>query len=910
MMMWLRRILGGFNALFRKRQVERDLDDELRAYLEASIGDRIRAGMTRDDATRAATIEMGSFEAVKDQTRDAGWEAGLESIWQDVRHAVRTLRRSPGFSVVAILTLALGIGANTAIFQLADAVRLRPLPVEHPEQLVEVRMADPTRGRSGTFSGRRPLFTHALWEKLQQHREAFSGVVAWGAYPVNVSPQGEARFVQGLWVSGDFFSVFGVTPHLGRLLTSSDDRPGCGSPAAVLGHAFWRRQYGGEASAIGKSLMLDGHSFEIVGVAPQRFVGVEVGRAFDVATPLCAERILNPERSALDDPSWWWLTVIGRLAPGWSVERASSHLAAVSGEMFRNTVPPGLPPDVTSAYVASTLRAFPVPTGVSGTVREEYETPLAVLLAVAGVALLIASANIATLLLARATVREREIAVRLALGASRARIIRQLLTESVVLALAGAAAGMVLVRTLSEALVGLLHSSGFQFFAVTFDLNPNWRVLLFATVVTLTTCLLFGLAPAVLATRSPNGALVGAMTRTSTHARSRAGARSGLVVVQVALALVLVVTALLFVRTLHNLSTADSGFDPDGVAILLVDYQRARVPAERRLGLQAQLLDAVRAVPGVQGAAIVRMVPLTGESWTGPVVVGGVQHPTQAYFNRVSPAFFQTMRTAFVAGRDFTGDDSAGSRRVAIVNESFARELLGVADPIGSTFQMPARPGTRLPAFEVVGLVKDAKHTDLRAPFEPIAYFPVWQESRPLEYVSFVVRTASPSIAVTRSLTDAVSRIEPAAVVLMQSFRAQISDSLIRERLMAMLSGCFGAVAALLALLGLYGVVTYGVTQRGREIGIRMALGAQRSEVLTLVLGQSARLAIAGVALGLCAAAAATRYLEGMLFGLNPLDPGTFVLVSVAFLAVATVAAYVPARRATRLDPLDSLRCE
>ena len=545
-----------------------------------------------------------------------------------------------------------------------------------------------------------------------------------------------------------------------------------------------------------------------------------------------------------------------------------------------------------------------------GTVREEYETPLAVLLAVAGVVLLIASANIATLLLARATVREREVAVRLALGASRTRIVRQLVTESVVLAVTGAAVGMFFVQTLSESLVGLLHSRGFQFFAVAFDLSPNWRVLLFATAVTGVTCMLFGLAPALLATRPSNVGLVRTMTRTSTPARSRVSARSGLVVVQVALALVLVVTALLFARTLHNLRTSDTGFDPDGVVLLLVDYKLARIPVERRLQLEAQLLDGIRALPGVQAASSVRMVPLTGESWQGHIVLGGVEQQAEAYFNRVSPDFFQTMRTTLVAGRDFTADDSLNAPRVAIVNQSFARDVLRVSNPIGTTFQMPARPGAKPPSYEVVGLVRDAKHMGLRSPFEPLAYFPVTQEARPAEYVSLVVRSAAPSVALTRSMADAVSRVEPSAVILVQPLQSQISDSLVRERLMAMLSGGFGLVAALLALLGLYGVVSYGVTQRARELGIRMALGAERSEVLALVIRQGAWLAGAGVVLGLCAAAAATRYLEGMLFGLNPLDPATFVGVSVAFLVVATVAAYVPARRATKVDPLVALRCE
>jgi len=709
-------------------------------------------------------------------------------------------------------------------------------------------------------------------------------------------------------VSGDFFSVLGVTPHLGRLLASSDDRPGCGSPAAVLGYDFWRRQYGGDGTVIGKSLLLDGHPFEIVGVAPRRFTGLEVGRAFDVATPICAERILNPEQGALNDRAWWWLTVLGRLAPGWSVDRASNHLAAISPGIFQTTVAPGLPPDVAQAYVGSTLKAFPASTGVSGTVREDYETPLWVLLVVAGAVLIIASANIATLLLARATTREREIAVRLALGASRGRLIRQLLVESALLAVAGAVAGLFLSQTLSEGLVGLLRTSGFQFFGVTFNLDPNWRVLLFGTAVTLVTCVLFGVAPALLSTRASNGTLLRATARTRTDDRRPGRARGGLVVAQVALSLALVVTALLFARTLHNLTTVQSGFDLDGVTMAVVDYQRANVPAQSRLDFQSRLLDALRAAPGVQSAATVRFVPLTGESWIQNVVIDGVQHQKKIGFNRVSPAFFQTMGTPLVAGRDFTPTDTVDSRRVAIVNESFARTLVGGRNPIGSTFQMSAAPGATPPTFEVIGVVRDTKYTGLREPFEPIAFLPTTQERRPLEYVNTVLR-ASGGVT-TRTLTDAVSRVEPRAVVLVQSFRAQVADSLVRERLVAMLSGFFGAVAALLAMLGLYGVVSYGVTQRTREIGIRTALGAAPSAVLALVLRQSLLLTAIGVALGVGAAGLGTRYFEAMLFGLEPLDPATFMAVPCGFALLSAVAAYVPARRATRVDPLIALRQE
>jgi putative ABC transport system permease protein len=907
-MVLINRVTAGFRRLLRPARVEHEMDEELRQFLEVSIEQKVRDGMSREAATRAARLELGSAEAVKDQVRDIGWESRVEQLIQDVRYACRSLRKAPGLTVVAILTLTLGIGASTAIFQIEDAVRLRPLPVDHPEDLVEVRMANPDRGRMGTFAGRRPLFTNALWEELRARQQAFTGVIAWGAYPVNLSNHGEAQFAQGLWVSGDFFDVLGITPHLGRLLAPNDDRPGCGSPAAVLGYDFWRGHYGSDATVVGTSLLLDGHPFEIVGVAPRRFIGLEVGRTFDVATPICAERILNSEQSALSDKAWWWLTVIGRLAPGWSVERASNHLAAISPGVFQATAASGLPPDVAQAYLGSSLKAFPASTGVSGTVREDYETPLLVLLAVAGVVLIIASANIATLLLARATTRAREIAVRLALGASRGRVIRQLFAESVLLAAAGAVGGIFLSQILSEGLVGLLRTSGFQFFGVTFNLDPNWRVLLFGTAVTLVTCVLFGIAPALLATRSPDGALLWATTRPTTDSRRASRARSGLVVAQVALSLALAVMALLFTRTLHNLTTAQTGFDLDGVTMAVVDYQRARVAADRRLEFQTRLLDALRSVPGVQSTSSVRFVPLTGESWTQHVVIDGVRSQKQIGLNRVSPAFFQTMGTALIAGRDFSPADTADSQRVAIVSESFARIFVGSENPIGSTFQMSGTPGTTRATYEVVGVVRDTKYTNLREPFEPIAFFPASQERRPLEYVNVVVRASG---AVTAKLVaDAVGRIEPRAVVLVQSFRAQIADSLVGERLVAMLSGFFGGVATLLAMLGLYGVVSYGVTQRTREIGIRTALGAAPAAVLVLVLRRSLLLTAAGVAFGVCAAAAATRFFETMLFGLEPLDPFTFTAVPCGFALLAALASYVPARRATEVDPLVALRQE
>ena len=902
----LARILAGIRALATRRRRDDDLDAELQAYLDEATEHHIRAGMSRDAATRVARAAFGSVAAVKDHTRDAGWESTVEGLWQDVRYAIRALRRAPGFSITVFLTLTIAIGGNTAIFQLADAVRLRPLPVDSPNQLYEVHTTDPARGRMGAFSGRRPAFTYPLLEAFRQRQSAFSGIAAWGAYPVNVAPGNTAQFAQGVWVSGGFFETLGVTPHLGRLLTDADDRPGCGAAVAVLGYMFWKNSYQGDPGVLGRTMTLNRKPFEIVGVAPRGFVGLEVGRTFDVATPLCAERILNSESSALASRAWWWLAVVGRLAPGWTAARASAQLASISPEVFRETVPSGQDAGATADYLSSTLGAYPASTGVSGTVREEYTAPLGVLLALAMLVLLIAAANIATLLLARATARERDASVRLALGAPRGRLIRQLMMESVVLAVLGAAAGTLIAQPLSEGLVALLRSTGFQMFAIGFVLEPNWRVLAFSIGAGTTACLLFGMGPAILASRPTRSALVRGLSRSSTNARPHGRLRAGLVMAQIALAVVLVVAALLLTRTLRNLANGNHGLDVENVAGVVV--QHPEIPVERRRQAETQLLTAVRALPETQNAATVRMIPLSGESWTGHVLLGGVQHPKQSFFNRVSEGYFATLRTRFTAGRDFTATDDVDGPRVAIVNASFARELLGRTNAIGSTFALPPRPGTPVRPIEVVGMVEDAKHLGLRGPFEPMAFFPMAQLERPPEYVNLLVRVATPGGV--RVIAETIGRLEPQAVLLTLPLQAQVTDLTLRERLLAILSLAFAAAAALLAVLGLYGAVAYGITQRVQEIGIRMALGAGGTEILSAFLRHGLVLSGIGVGAGLVAAAISAPYLESLLYGLNPRDPAVFVAVAVVFPLVAIAAAYVPARRATKVDPLTALRCD
>ena len=470
---------------------------------------------------------------------------------------------------MAVLSLALGVGANTALFQLLDALRIRTLPVAHPEQLVEIRIQKP-KGREGGFTGRRPALTNPLWERIRDRQEAFSSVFAWDSPAFELSAGGESRTAEGLWVSGDFFQALEVRPLFGRVLASADDRRGCAAPPAVISYGFWQREYGGDPSALGRSLILDGHSYDIVGVTPPDFYGVEVGRAYDVAVPLCAEPFTRGARSVLDRTDSWSLAAIGRLKPGWSMERATAHLDALSPPIFKETLPIYRPEDA-QTYLNFRLGAFPAATGVSE-LRETYESPLWLLLATAGLVLLIACANLANLMLARATAREREIAVRLALGASRLRVARQLLAESALIAIAGAGAGALLAQWLSRVLVASLATERERVFV---EVSGDWRVFVFTALLAASTCLIFGLLPAIRATATSPGAAMKAGSRGSTDTREHFGLRRALVVAQVALSLVLVVGALLFVRSFQNLVTLDAGFAQENLVAATLDFRRS-----------------------------------------------------------------------------------------------------------------------------------------------------------------------------------------------------------------------------------------------------------------------------------------------------------------------------------------------
>ncbi|MGD0124896.1 MAG: ABC transporter permease [Terriglobia bacterium] len=910
-MRWLHKFPLRLRSLLLKSRVEDELSGELRFHLEKLIEEKVSRGMTAEEARYAALRELGGVEQIKEECRDMRRLSYLENFLQDVHFGLRQLRRSPGFAVVALLSLALGIGANTAIFQLLDAVRLRMLPVENPQQLAEVRLTN-LRGRLGSFFNWHPMLTNAIWEQIRANPEPFSGVAAWAPDGINLAPRGEVHLVRGIWVSGDLFNVLGVHPLLGRTFTKADDQLACGAgPGAVVSYSFWQRELGGEASAIGRSLTIDYHPVEVLGVTPADFFGLDVGHTFDVALPICSQPVLGGEDNYLDTKYDWWLTVIGRLKPGWTLEKATAYLGSTSPGIFEATLPSAYDAEHAKKYLAFKLAAYPAGSGISS-LRQSASDPLGLLLAITGLVLLIACANLANLMLARASAREREVAVRLALGATRRRLIRQLLAESLLLAVAGAGAGLLLAGALARFLTSFLST---RFNEVFLNLNPDWRVFAFTAGVASVATVLFGLMPALRATRIALGEAMKAGGRGLTADRQRFGLRRVLVISQVAFSLALIVVALLFTRSLRNLLTVDLGFQRTGVLVTNLDFTQLHLAA-RHLTFKRELLDRLRSTPGVESASDAAIVPISGSSSNRTVWLAG-SDPSQAkssWFNWVSPDFFKTMGTPLLAGRDFNDLDTPKSPRVAIVNEAFVRQFSTGANPLGKRIWQKAELGQPQVAYEIVGLAKNTKYQDLREDYPPLIYVPMSQlddcRGGCVDSDTILIRSNSSFASLIPRVKQAIAQANPDISIEFKSLRGMIHDQLIGERLMATLSGFFGVLAALLAVVGLYGVMSYMVARRTNEIGIRMTLGAGRGEITRMILREAAALLSVGLGVGLVLALAGARALGSVLFGLKAYDPLTLVAATALLAVVAVAASYLPARRATKVDPMVALRYE
>jgi predicted permease len=886
-MNWLKQI-------FSRRHLYNDLSDEMQQHLDEKIEDLVAGGMPRKEAAYAARREFGNVTLVEEDSRFVWRWPSIESFFADVRYALRTLRKTLGFTATVIVTLALGIGANTAIFMLLDAIRLRSLPVQDPQDLAEVRITDSGHQGMGINQQFGEL-TRPLWQEIRDHQQSFSGVFAWSVNLRYVGRGSEMRHFHELRVSGDFFRVLGIRPFRGRLLTPEDEGA-CPMTRAVVSYPYWQSELGGRDLSPAIKLVVDNELVEIIGVTPPGFYGMVVGQGFDIAIPYCQGK--DELRRDIFEVS-----VMGRLKPGVTTQRASAEMNALSPGIFEATVPPGRDTHWTETYKHFRLAAYPASTGVSS--LREYDHSLLLLLGIAGLVLLIACTNLTNLMLARASVRQREMAVRLALGASRARLIRQLLTESLLLAATGAALGVVLAQSFSQLLVWSFSTEGA---GVTLQTVTDWRALLFTVGVAAFTCVVFGIAPALRATRAEPISAMKAGGRGTTGGRERFSLQRLLVVAQVSVSLVLLVGALLFVRSFRNLMTFDPGMRESGITEAFLGFWQSNLPKERWADFQRELLDEVRSVPGVLNAATTTNAPLLGSSWEHGIRVRSQEGNSK--FTWVSPEYFETMGIPVVQGRSLTLEDTASSQRVALVNETFVRRYLSGANPIGHTLRTSPEPDYPATVYEIVGVIPDTKYNDLRGQTPPITFAPASQFPGQGPWTSVMIHSNLAPAEVAAAAKRVIAEKHPDVVTQFADFQREIRDGLVEERMMATLSGFFGPLAVLLAVVGLYGVISYIVAMRRNEIGIRMALGASRGDVIGIIVRQTLLLLALGVGVGVVLALAAVRSAASLLFGLQPNDPLTFAAASALLVTIALIASFLPARRASRVDPMVALRYE
>ena len=886
-----------------------ELDKELQFHIDSRIDDLIAEGLAPDEARRRARLEFGGMMQAKEAVRDLHFSSFVDGLRQDLRFAWRTLRATPVVTAVAILSLALGIGANTAMFSLVNGLLLRSLPVREPSRLVLLK----SRESEGY-----PEWSYPVWDEIRQRPELFESAAAWSPIArANVTVGGVTAKADGFLASGSFFDTLGVTALAGRTFSDRDDQPGGGpdGPVALISYGFWQRQFGADLAVIGRTLTLENVAFTIVGVTPPPFLGVDVGRAFDVVVPLNTEPLVNRSESRLFNPGPSWLDIVARLRSEQTLDTAMAAVRGVRAQVLDATVPQDLPPNLRDSYRQRPFSLAPAATGKSS-VRQRFERPLVTIMVVVVLVLMIACANIANLLLARATARRHELSLRVALGASRWRLVRQLLTESVLLAGAGAAIGVVMASWASRFVVSQIST---ETRPISLDLSMDARVLLFTIGVAAATALLFGVAPALQASGvAPMEAMKDHGSRHGQEAGGGGRMTSGLVVAQVALSIVLLVAAGLFIRTFASLVTRPLGFDRDRVLITALNAHSAAIDPAQRLALYARTTEAVRALPGVAAAAVSYQTPpaemisiLPVDTVSGGVTLRGMERMSP--LNLVAPGWFGTLGTRILEGRDLTDHDRVGAPRVALANQTFARKFLNGASPLGRTVESTVGQPPRRMSIQIVGVVEDAVSGSIRQPQHPMLYLPVaqadWLPPGMLAQVDLSVRTAGASPArLAASIAAATRAVNPDLVVTFRALTDQINASIAQERIVAMLSGFFGALALLLAGLGLYGVTSYAVTRRRIEIGIRMALGATSAGVVRVVISRLAILIAAGIVVGLGASLSASRFIASLLYGLQPRDPATLAGAALVLAVVGGVAGWLPARRASRFDPAEILR--
>jgi len=834
----------------------------------------------------------------------------MQTLWQDLRYGARMLWKKPGFTLIAALTLSLGIGANTAIFSLIDAALLRTLPVREPERLALFGTGADSGVSIGFPRGKAELFSYPFYREARSRNQVFSDVAAVQSLPNRVygvvsGTGGDPEMLDARLVSGSYFSVLGVEAILGRAFTDADDQIPGGHPVAVASHAWWERRLGADPAAVGKTITIGSTVYTLIGVTPREFFGTTVGESPDIWIPLAMEEQAPPGWKGRNNNLFQSLYLIARLKPGVSIKQAGVEANLLFKQALQEYAGSQPSPERLRDIQQASVELTPAGRGLSE-LRSQFSEPLRALMAVVGLVLLIACANVANLLLARGAARRKEFAMRLALGAGRLRLIRQLGAESVLLAALGGSLGVIIAWWGSQALVWMA-STGPQ--PLPLDVTPNARILGFTLFASLLSAIIFGMAPALRATRFElipalkDGGGDAAMTR------SLLG--KALVVAQVALSLLVLVGAGLFVRSLINLRNVDTGFNQQNVLLLqpATDSVGYKDDDPRLSALYRDVEEKVSAIPGVRAAAF-SLFSFNQGAWNNPITVKGGAPPVREtpfiMNNVVGPGFFTAMNLPLILGRPFGPQDTRTSPKVAVISEEMARRFFPQS-PLGKLYRMgTSGQGEEI---EVIGVVKDAKYESLREEPKPMAYYPYSQRDWYLG--NFEVRFSGEPGAIVSAVRQAIKEVNrnlPIAEVAM--FSEQVDRSLVQQKLIARLSSFFGLLALLLAAIGLYGVISYSVTQRTREIGIRMALGAERRNVLRLVIGQGAKLALIGVLAGLGASWALTRWIESLLFGVSPTDRMTFVIIALLLIAVALLACYIPARRATKVDPMVALRCE
>ena len=827
----------------------------------------------------------------------------------DLRFALRTLRRSPGFTLLALLSLALGIGANTAIFSLVYQVVLRSLPVRDPGTLVSLESNDYSFGWTRRDNNQ-TVFSYPMYEALRDHNQVFTGLIARAAFPATLAYRGEAARATVEVVTGNFFEVLGVKPALGRLLLPSDDGAPGQNPVVVLGYTWWRNHLGADPKILNSRIVVNSRPVLVVGVAPRGFRGLLTGNDPEFFAPVSMMAMISPGWDRNEHPDSYWLSVVGRLRPGVSRQRAAAMLLPLFRSAMRDEIPhmKDITREARKRLLEKPIMVQPAAQGVN-TLRAQWQTPLMVLMVMVGLVLLIACANVANLLIARATARQREIAIRLAVGATRWQLVRQLLTESGLLAVAGGLLGLFLSENLTEGLLALLPA----------DATGGWlapqmdvRLLLFSIALSLLTGMLFGLVPALHAMRSGVAPALKEQTTGMSASGSQSRTRQGLIVAQICISLLLLIGAGLFTRSLVNLVHSDPGFRADHLVAFTIDPSLSGYTLERRLALFHELEQRLSALPGVTSAARAQFFPFGGWNWGNGIKAPGSRNAGQQYVdcgeNSIGPGYFATLGIPLLAGREFNANDNAAGAKVAILNETFARFLFEGANPIGRHIQI----GSINADAEIVGVVKDSRYGDLREKPERFMYVPFEQEGDDFTRQSaFLVRTGGGDRSVMTAARAIVKQLDAnLPIERLTSMRLVIDDSIYTDRLMATLAIAFGVLAAILAAVGLYGTVSYSVARRTREFGIRLVLGAAPQSVLLSVMREVGWLLAVGVGVGLPLSYGLARLAESQLFGIRAHDPWAIAGAMLVIAVVGLFAGLAPAVRAMRIEPVHALRYE